>query len=915
MGSLTRSAVFVVLSFVLSSCYGILIPKHYDLHLVVDPFNKTLSGSVKIKIHAENKTDIVQLSADPSIVVKNVTILPENATGGVGSFIVTKIEKIKPDGLNIHVNQKLTKNRTFIILVRFEAIKPQNTSANSSIYAFNVTSRNHDQAKTNKTTSFFVIDLTKNSSKAVFPCIFDSLLSPHKATFNLTIARPKSYKLVTISRSNISHIQSTQRSDYYEDTYWQTIPISVRSFALIASNDSEIYQVGRQENGTCSSKPVPYGLNRDMLVCMMDYLSAFYGTLMPGNGMTIIVIPRSANISIEAFSLVTVSQCNPNASSVHYTLEHLVYILSSQWITYRVHSINPNASAMIQSLKSFAMYDITPKLIQKSNASKFNDFYDMMTSNAYHSLIRKEWNRNQNISGCYFVFRDVLVFNMLKAILGPKLFSEGLGDLLSKSNHNPIKDDDIWRHLTHIAMKYEALDVPDFPQSVEEIVKPFINNSLFSIPLLEFDFDFYGSFGGFIRQIPYAYTSTFFDSKLYANVTGSPLWKVPIQLILENENFTSQQKSFVWAKTRNRAIALTNFSQKEILLLNSEIRGPYIVKYRKSNWDMVFEKFESLPLKYRTLLLIDLHVLAHSYHYNYTEYIKYLPKLKPTEKNLPVWKTFVNLIGDIETRLFGNAKKLVTKMFVKQLTAVYEKFLNKTQTDFWMNDLRESVQKYLCNNGAAVCNRTADYKLLLNNITKPDISLKLGSCGAMLNATYDQWYQVTKKVYAAYKNFSNCDRNYVMKILAGCTKNKQALNTFLKIVFQNHENSTLSLQNTPRTPESLDSLLYFVKKTDEGSAALFEFFAANFEDIKKKYPTHFKTILSASIKNLKCPEMSKKVIEFLKANSAKLDQDKNFVQENVQRLQEQQTWARGTQTEIEKFLNEVFKTPEKYFGY
>lgn len=50
-------------------------------------------------------------------------------------------------------------------------------------------------------------------------------------------------------------------------------------------------------------------------------------------------------------------------------------------------------------------------------------------------------------------------------------------------------------------MKYEALDVPDFPQSVEEIVKPFINNSLFSVPLLEFDFDFYGLFGGFIRQV------------------------------------------------------------------------------------------------------------------------------------------------------------------------------------------------------------------------------------------------------------------------------------------------------------------------------------------------------------------------------------------------------------------------------
>lgn len=48
---------------------------------------------------------------------------------------------------------------------------------------------------------------------------------------------------------------------------------------------------------------------------------------------------------------------------------------------------------------------------------------------------------------------------------------------------------------------------------------------------------------------------------------------MPIQLVLENENFVNQQKSFVWAKTQNRAIALTNFSQKEILLLNPDLRG------------------------------------------------------------------------------------------------------------------------------------------------------------------------------------------------------------------------------------------------------------------------------------------------------------------------------------------------------
>ena len=116
-------------------------------------------------------------------------------------------------------------------------------------------------------------------------------------------------------------------------------------------------------------------------------------------------------------------------------------------------------------------------------------------------------------------------------------------------------------------------------------------------------------------------------------------------------------------------------------------------------------------------------------------------------------------------------------MFVKQLTAVYEKFLNKTQTDFWLVDLRESVQEYLCNRGSTVCNRTADYQMFLNDTGTTTKSQKFGLCGALLNATHDQWYEVTKDFENSWKNLSHCDRQFVMKMLADCTTNKQVFNT------------------------------------------------------------------------------------------------------------------------------------------
>lgn len=54
------------------------------------------------------------------------------------------------------------------------------------------------------------------------------------------------------------------------------------------------------------------------------------------------------------------------------------------------------------------------------------------------------------------------------------------------------------------------------------------------------------------------------------------------------------------------------------------------------------------------------------------------------------------------------------------------------------------------------------------------------------------------------------------------------------MVFQNHENVSFSLQNTPRWDEDMSELLQKIKKSDEGSSALFEFFSANFNDLKKK---------------------------------------------------------------------------------
>lgn len=75
--------VLLTLTFgglLLSEAYCVLVPKHYDLHLVTDSFRGFLNGSVTIKVHVENKTDVIQLAADPTVIIKSSSIVVENAS-------------------------------------------------------------------------------------------------------------------------------------------------------------------------------------------------------------------------------------------------------------------------------------------------------------------------------------------------------------------------------------------------------------------------------------------------------------------------------------------------------------------------------------------------------------------------------------------------------------------------------------------------------------------------------------------------------------------------------------------------------------------------------------------------------------------------------------------------------------------
>lgn len=157
---------------------------------------------------------------------------------------ITNIERKNSDKLRIIFDKKLTKNGTYELTIVFEGIKAANTSQNNSFYVLNTTNTEnkivyvfgaylsyqiyflffifpiyglhclHNELAVRFTFSliitrwYYVIDLTKNISKAVFPsfCVLEH--GNYKTSFNLTIIRPKSFQVITVSSSNSTKINS-----------------------------------------------------------------------------------------------------------------------------------------------------------------------------------------------------------------------------------------------------------------------------------------------------------------------------------------------------------------------------------------------------------------------------------------------------------------------------------------------------------------------------------------------------------------------------------------------------------------------------------------------------------------------------------------------------------------------------------
>ncbi len=70
--SLTTLLLCAVLTFKIS--VSRIVPLHYDSHFKIEPETETLSGFVQCRILVENKTEIIKLSSDSSIIVNNASV-------------------------------------------------------------------------------------------------------------------------------------------------------------------------------------------------------------------------------------------------------------------------------------------------------------------------------------------------------------------------------------------------------------------------------------------------------------------------------------------------------------------------------------------------------------------------------------------------------------------------------------------------------------------------------------------------------------------------------------------------------------------------------------------------------------------------------------------------------------------------
>nr|XP_033335064.1 aminopeptidase N [Megalopta genalis] len=776
-----------------------VVPTVYVLKL--EPFAgiDKYKGELKVNVTWMNTTDRIILNVHPHLTIDDYHVR-----------IVERSLKERENGwpmLNVHVlrvEQPTAKRPKFVL--QLQEMLDKGTVCEVSI-------KFTGKLITNETSGFFkseYIDsdgqkhnfvatyLGLGQAQKVFPCMDEPLF---KAIFKLAVLRPKNMT----ARSNTPlamSVASVDKPDMIWDYFEDTPQMTTYQLALVVSDFESISPTKEVDemNGTRLEIKV-WGRKEylkaledvpDKVVTIMNYFQEYFNSSILLPKLDLMAIPSySAAKPSDGWGLMLFKESELSSPCYWNTAYELVYQWIGQYIaTYRLSDAHVN-KALNSFLASMATVDLNPDEVE-------GKWPMTMLYSLYYELGKTEpFSRVAGIKREATSLKMELVFRMFNYTLGPDLLQEGIRNFIKENSEGTqrlVYTDEIYSRLNDVV---NGTDILPPGSTINSIAVSWINRN--RIPVVTVIRDYETETITFSQKVYLREAPPESSSKLYYK------WDIPLVIATEDK-WELDKPCRLWLTKSNEPINLTipdTYDEDKFIIVNPEEIGMFPVNYDICNWRLLSEylqsdKRETIPVLTRAKLIHDAWNLAYAGELCFGIALNMTLSLKE-ERSHVVWEPVFMMIDHIGRRIQGSGSvQPKFEAYVRTLLIPLYVELNESNRDgepSWKTHMRTMAKHFLCHFGYSPCVVEArqEYKKWLTN-EEPDKGNPVANefiCPVFKWGTDEEWEFGLQRVINFPQNTperKQNERTYLLKSLAGCTKDKRRMERLLHVIFEKNGN-------------------------------------------------------------------------------------------------------------------------------
>ncbi|KAI3380154.1 hypothetical protein SNEBB_008330 [Seison nebaliae] len=642
-----------------------ILPRHYDLAIKSNLYDKLYEGSVRIEFDVEEETDKVILHA-VDMDISSVTFKSEEYS----------IKEFDVDGqtLDIMFNKNLVKKKGYEMQIEFDG---KLSDKMKGFYFTNYKLENDDKEYVGGVTQF-----ESNDARRAFPCWDEPSF---KATFSITITFPDGLT----GLSNMEPINE-EVNDSMKTIKFNKTPIMstyllawvIGHYECIEGRSSENILV-RCWSIVGQKERLKFALN--LATKALTFYSNYFSIPYPLNKLDLIAVPDFAAGAMENWGCVTYRDVDllidekkstiPGKIRVAMTVAHEIAhmwfgnLVTMKW--WKHLWLNEGFASWMQHFcvnEFFPEFDVWTDFISHThNAALYRD--SLANTHAIEVEVKNSEEDIAQIFDTISYCKGAALIRMLHAFIGDEAFRKGLSIYLKRHAYSNTETEDLWKCFT------EASKV-----NVNELMNGWTTQK--GYPMVRVDLSEPSN-----KQVKVKFTQNRFCSTILKD-NENYLWHIPIFYEEDGE-----KKHFV-LKEKEQTIQI---KERSVLKINTNCNGFYVVEYPMELLNEIARnQIGKSTISDRISLHNDLFFMVTCDRKTIAQYLEFLQEFYSNETNYFVWSDIMANLGQIRLiisfmdneELMGKFKKYyqnIVRTVYKRLT--WNEIPKECQTDKMLRPL------------------------------------------------------------------------------------------------------------------------------------------------------------------------------------------------------------------------------------